>query len=111
MSVTIDAGEDSLAEIAAKINDADAGVSATVLKDASGERLLVRSTETGETNGFRITADDDDGQDTEGPTYGVGLVSRLPVAHWRVRRFEAAPDPYQSFWFWNRTRREINFVS
>lgn len=28
-----------------------------------------------------------------------------------IRRFEAAPDPYQSFWFWNRTRREINFVS
>jgi endonuclease/exonuclease/phosphatase family metal-dependent hydrolase len=33
----------------------------------------------------------DDGQDTVGPTYGVGLVSRLPVAHWRVRRFEPAP--------------------
>lgn len=28
-----------------------------------------------------------------------------------IRRFEAAPDPYQAFWFWNRTRREINFVS
>jgi hypothetical protein len=28
-----------------------------------------------------------------------------------IRRFEAAPDPYQAFWFWNRTRREISFVS
>ena len=65
VAVTINAGEDSLAEIAAKINDADAGVSATVLKDASGERLLVRSKETGLENGFRITVDDDDGNDTD----------------------------------------------
>ena len=28
-----------------------------------------------------------------------------------IRRFQDAPDPYQAFWFWNRTRREINFVS
>jgi asparagine synthase (glutamine-hydrolysing) len=28
-----------------------------------------------------------------------------------LRAFEAAPDPYQAFWFWNRTRREISFVS
>lgn len=65
VSVTINPGEDTLAEIAAKINDADAGVSATVLKDASGERLLVRSKETGQENGFRITVDDDDSNDTD----------------------------------------------
>lgn len=28
-----------------------------------------------------------------------------------IRHFDAAPDPYQAFWFWNRTRREISFVS
>lgn len=65
VSVTIDAGADSLAEIAAKINDADAGVSATVLKDASGERLLLRSKDTGLENGFRITASDADGNNTD----------------------------------------------
>ena len=65
VSLTINPDEDSLAEIAAKINDADAGVSATVLKDAGGERLLVRSKETGLENGFRITVDDDDGNDTD----------------------------------------------
>ena len=65
VSVTINAGEDTLAEIAAKINDADAGVSATVLKDASGERLLLRSRDTGLENGFRITATDDDGNHTD----------------------------------------------
>lgn len=65
VSLTINAGEDSLAEIAAKINSADAGVSATVLKDSSGERLLVRSKETGEANGFRISVGDDDGNNTD----------------------------------------------
>lgn len=28
-----------------------------------------------------------------------------------IRIHAASPDPYQSFWFWNRTRREIAFVS
>ena len=74
VSVAIEA-DDTLSDIAAKINDADAGVTATVLRDASGERLLVRSGETGEANGFRITADDDDGQDTD----AAGL-SRLAYA-------------------------------
>ena len=72
VTVTIGAGEDSLAEIAAKINESDAGVSATVLKDASGERLLMRSKDTGLENAFRITVADDDGQ----PTDASGL-SRL----------------------------------
>lgn len=48
------AATDKLSDIVKKINDADAGVSATILKDASGERLLIRSDETGATNGFRI---------------------------------------------------------
>lgn len=34
---------------------------------------------------------DDDGTSTTGPTYGVGLVSRLPVRSWAVRRFGPAP--------------------
>lgn len=34
---------------------------------------------------------DDDGTATAGPMYGVGLVSRLPVRSWSVRRFGPAP--------------------
>ncbi len=75
VTIDITAGEDSLAEIAAQINDADAGVSATVLRDASGERLLLKSSETGATSGFRISVADDDGNDTD----GAGL-SRLAYA-------------------------------
>jgi len=33
----------------------------------------------------------DDGVDVDGPSYGVALVSRLPVLSWRVRRFGPAP--------------------
>ncbi len=65
VSIAIAAGEDSLAEIAAKINEANAGVSATVLRDDSGERLLMRSKESGATNGFRISVADDDGTNAD----------------------------------------------
>lgn len=59
-AVSVDVVEgDSLATIAAKINDAGAGVTATVLKDLSGERLLIRSSDTGAANGFRIQSTDD----------------------------------------------------
>jgi Endonuclease/Exonuclease/phosphatase family len=34
-----------------------------------------------------------DGEDTVGPTYGIGLVSRLPVRSWWVKRFRPAPFP------------------
>ena len=60
VSIAIGAGEDNLTAIAAKINDANAGVTAVVLTDASGERLLLRSKSTGEASGFRITVADDD---------------------------------------------------
>ncbi len=57
---------DSLSAIATKMNAADAGISATVLRDASGERLLVRSRDTGADLGFRIQATDGDGTNTDG---------------------------------------------
>lgn len=67
VSVTVEE-TDTLTQIAAKINAADAGVTATILRDDSGERLLLRSKETGESNGFRVqVADDDgDGNDAQG---------------------------------------------
>jgi endonuclease/exonuclease/phosphatase family metal-dependent hydrolase len=37
------------------------------------------------------TSAEDDGSLTQGPTYGVSLVSRLPVQEWHVRRFAPAP--------------------
>lgn len=42
------------------------------------------------------------------PELEEAAVARIAAA---IRVFDAAPDPYQAFWFWNRTRREISFVS
>jgi flagellar hook-associated protein 2 len=52
---------DTVFDIASKINGADAGVTATVLSDASGERLLLRGKNTGEEAGFRLSVTDADG--------------------------------------------------
>lgn len=46
---------DTLADIRDKINAAGAGVSATLLTDASGVRLVMRSSSTGAESGFRAT--------------------------------------------------------
>jgi len=37
------------------------------------------------------TPSTDDDEETDQPTYGIGLVSRLPVHSWHVRRFAPAP--------------------
>jgi len=84
VSVQIDAA-DSLAAIASKINDAKAGVTATVLRDANGERLLLRSDSTGEASGFRMQVTEDGAApglsrlsfDPEGAA-GVGMAATTP---------------------------------
>lgn len=55
VSITIGAGETSLATIRDTINSAGAGVVATIVTDASGARLSLRSKETGAENAFRVT--------------------------------------------------------
>lgn len=60
---------DKLSDVASKINGAKAGVTATIVSDASGERLLLRSKATGEESGFRMTVKTDadgDAADTAG---------------------------------------------
>ncbi len=52
---------DTLADVAGKINGAKAGVTATVLNDGTGERLMLRSNTTGESAGYRLSATDADG--------------------------------------------------
>ncbi len=59
VTVTISPGETSLSAVAAKINDANPALSATVISDASGQRLLVRSKATGEAAGFRVAVSND----------------------------------------------------
>lgn len=47
---------DTMANIASKINAAKAGVTATVLRDGAGERLVIRSDTSGLAGGFSITS-------------------------------------------------------
>jgi flagellar hook-associated protein 2 len=56
VTVTLGAEDDTLAEVRDKINAANAGVTATVISDASGSRLAIRSKDSGAANGFRISA-------------------------------------------------------
>ncbi len=65
-AVAIDiSATDTLADIAGKINGSKAGVTATILSDAAGERLLLRSTSTGEAAGYQLSVQDADGDDTD----------------------------------------------
>ena len=56
---------DTLSDVRDKINGASAGVSAMILTDASGSRLLIRSNATGAVNGFRTSVSDDDGNNAD----------------------------------------------
>jgi flagellar hook-associated protein 2 len=68
VTITLGPDDDTLAEVRDKINAAGAGVSATIINDAGGARLAIRSTDSGAANGFRITATEtvDDGIATNG---------------------------------------------
>lgn len=68
ITIAIGAGETSLSAIRDKINAAGAGVTATLINDANGVRLSLRSSATGAENGFRVTASEtaDDGNAATG---------------------------------------------
>jgi flagellar hook-associated protein 2 len=68
--VTIGPGETSLSSIRDKINAAGAGVTASIVNDASGARLSLRSSATGAENAFRVIAAEtvDDGVAATGLT-------------------------------------------
>jgi flagellar hook-associated protein 2 len=68
IDISIGSGDVSLGAIRDKINAAAAGVTAGIVTDASGARLTLRSTATGEENAFRISATEtnDDGDAASG---------------------------------------------
>jgi flagellar hook-associated protein 2 len=69
VTINIGAGETSLSSIRDKINAAGAGVTASIINDANGARLSLRSTTTGAENGFRVTAN----ETVNNGTAGAGL--------------------------------------
>lgn len=66
LSVTVEA-TDSLEIVRDKINALGSGVSASIVNDANGARLVMTSKETGVANGFRIqVTNDQDANNTDG---------------------------------------------
>ena len=68
LTLTIGDGDSSLAGLRDKINSANAGVLASIVTDATGARLSIRSRETGAENAFRISTTEttDDGSAATG---------------------------------------------
>lgn len=64
-SITIQPGQSSLVGVRDTINDADVGVSASIINDGSGDRLVLTSIDTGVSNALRITVADDDANNTD----------------------------------------------
>lgn len=76
VDITISA-TDTVSDVASKINGANAGVTATVLNDASGERLLLRGNSTGVDAGFQLSVTSDVDND---PANGIGLSDALGLS-------------------------------
>ncbi len=90
----------SLAEVRDMVNAANAGITATVLTDASGARLVFRSSATGTTEGFKLTVTDTDGNnvDTSGlsalaydPSVGVVTMAQALAAANASALFNSVP--------------------
>ena len=88
VDVTIGA-TDTVADIRDKINASGAGVTALIMTDANGSRLLVRSNSTGAASGFRTSVTDADNNNTDGqglsslaydPSSGVANMTRTQTA-------------------------------
>jgi len=69
VDIPIGAGETSLSAIRDKINSYNAGVQASIITDANGSRLSLRSTDTGASNAFQITTS----ETTDDGVAGTGL--------------------------------------
>lgn len=80
VNVTI-AATDTLAEVRDKINAAGAGVTASIVNDASGARLVMRSSQTGVDQGFQVTASAGlEALGYDGPG-GSGMTQTRPAAN------------------------------
>jgi len=85
VSIEVEA-TDTLEAVRDKINAKDGlAVSASIVKDASGARLVLQSKDTGASHGFRVQVSDDDGDDTNAaglsmlaydPAGGAGVMTR-----------------------------------
>jgi flagellar hook-associated protein 2 len=64
-TITIDASNSSLNGIRDAINNASAGVTASIINDGTGYRLVMSSNDSGAENAMRLTVVDNDGNNTD----------------------------------------------
>lgn len=60
-TITIESDQTDLASIRDSINEAGVGITASIVNDGSGNRLVIASNNTGTDNALKITVSDDDG--------------------------------------------------
>lgn len=77
--VVVDASNDSLDGLAKAINDAKAGVTASVLTDAHGARLMIKSA-TGEAQAFTLSVADGTSSGIERFAFGDGVTGGMTLA-------------------------------
>jgi len=87
--ITIDDGNNTLDGIMSAINAADANVTAAVINDGTGFRLLLTSTDTGEVNSLQVTVSDTDGNNTD--TSGLSVFA-FNAAATNLEQTAAAQD-------------------
>ena len=78
VTINVGTGQETLAGIKQAINDADAGVTASIVNDGTGSRLVLTSKETGAVNGFKLEVSDGDGTNTN--TTGLSRLAFDPTA-------------------------------
>ncbi|HRH86758.1 MAG TPA: flagellar filament capping protein FliD [Rubrivivax sp.] len=78
VDITVGPPAQSLAQLRDTINASNSGVVASVLSDASGARLVLRSAATGQANGFRVAVTDADVNNSDG--LGLSALAYDPSA-------------------------------
>jgi flagellar hook-associated protein 2 len=78
VSITIDSTNNTLSGIRNAINSANAGVSASIINDGTGNRLVITSKDSGISNSIKITTTDGDGTNTD--SSGLSALAYDPAA-------------------------------
>jgi flagellar hook-associated protein 2 len=78
LSITIDSTNNTLSGIRDAINAKNASVSASIVNDGSGNRLVITSKDTGAVNSLKIDVTDGDGNSTDGT--GLSALAYDPLS-------------------------------
>jgi flagellar hook-associated protein 2 len=90
LNLSITDKNNSLTGIRDEINKANMGVSASILNDGTGSRLVLTSKESGEENSIKLTINDSDGNSTD--TAGLSALTYDPAGTRNLIETQAAKD-------------------